>query len=61
MFFRGLMRRLFLRRQRGCRFLDSVLTLRLLSLLYPLLSPWRHRLLPKFARKQAMGIDTLFR
>jgi hypothetical protein len=55
------LRRLMFREQRGYRMLDSVVTLRLLSFLYPLLLPWRHRFLPKFARKQAMGIDALFR
>jgi len=54
-------RRLLLREQRGYRLLDSIITLRLLSLVYPLLGRWRQRLVPKFARKQAMGIDALFK
>jgi len=54
-------RRLLLREQRGYRLLDSIITLRLLALIYPLLGRWRQRLVPKFARKQAMGIDSLFK
>lgn len=54
-------RRLLLREQRGYRLLDSIITLRLLALVYPLLGRWRQRLVPKFARKQAMGIDALFK
>lgn len=54
-------RRLLLREQRGYRLFDSVITLRLLALIYPLLGRWRQRLVPKFARKQAMGIDSLFK
>jgi hypothetical protein len=54
-------RRLFLREQRGYRLVDSILTLRLLALVYPLLGRWRQRLVPKFARKQAMGIDSVFK
>jgi hypothetical protein len=54
-------RRLLLREQRGYRLVDSIITLRLLAILYPLLGRFRRRMLPKFARKQAMGIDTLFK
>lgn len=54
-------KRLLLREKRGYRILDSILTLRLLSLIYPILGRLRKRLMPKFARKQAMGIDALFK
>ncbi len=54
-------RRLLLREQRGYRLVDSIIILRLLAVLYPLLGKFRRRMLPKFARKQAMGIDTLFK
>jgi hypothetical protein len=50
-----------LREKRGYRLLDSVVTLRLLSYIYPLTAPFRRRLLPKFAQKQAMGIDAVFK
>jgi hypothetical protein len=60
-FFFRLLRRLLLREQRGYRLLDTIFTLRLLTLVYPLLGRWRRRLVPKFARKQAMGIDSLFK
>ncbi|MEM9598182.1 MAG: hypothetical protein AAGD06_28220 [Acidobacteriota bacterium] len=49
------------RRQRGYRILDRVITVRLLAVVYPLVRRWDSKLVPKFARKQAMGIDTIFR
>ena len=52
---------LIVRRQRGYRRLDRLLTLRLLSLVYPLLRPFSKKLVPEFARESAMGVDTLFR
>jgi len=54
-------RRLLLREQRGYRLVDSIIILRLLAILYPLLGTFRRRLLPNFARKQAMGIDAVFK
>ncbi|MFU8781295.1 MAG: hypothetical protein ACNA71_09795 [Kiritimatiellia bacterium] len=54
-------RRLLVREQRGYRLLDSIITLRLLAILYPMLGSLRQRMLPKFARKQAMGIDSVFK
>lgn len=54
-------RRLLLREQRGYRLVDSIIILRLLAILYPLLGKFRRRMIPKFARKQAMGIDALFK
>lgn len=56
-----LLRRLLLREQRGYRLLDAIFSLHLLALVYPFLGRWRRRLVPKFARKQAMGIDALFK
>jgi len=56
-----LLLRLLLRRQRGYRLLDSLFTLRLLAWLYPRMGRWRRRLAPKFAKKQAMGLDALFK
>jgi hypothetical protein len=52
---------LVLRRRRGYRVVDRLITLRLLSWVYPLLRPFSGRLVPKVARETAMGIDTLLR
>jgi hypothetical protein len=49
---------LFFRHRRGYRLFDRFLTLHGLKLLYPLI---RKRHVPAFARKQAMGIDALFK
>lgn len=50
-----------LRRRRGYRLVDYLLTMHLLAFGYRLLSRARPRLIPKFARKSAMGIDIVFR
>ncbi len=51
---------ILLRQRRGYRLIDQIFTLRVLAWLYPLIK-WGHtRNLPKFARKQAMGVDVLF-
>jgi hypothetical protein len=50
-----------LRDQPGYRFIDQILGLRLLSYCYPLLKRTRPSMMPKFARKSAMGIDTIFK
>ncbi len=52
--------RVLIRRQRGYRWLDRIVTLRLLSWLYPLLRR-RVNLLPDFASERAMGIDAVFK
>ena len=52
---------LLLRRRRGYRIIDRLFTLGLLGLLYRLLRPAAARSLPKFLRKSAMGIETLFK
>lgn len=49
---------LFFRHRRGYRLFDRFLTLHGLKLLYPWI---RRRHVPAFARKQAMGIDSIFR
>ncbi len=50
-----------LRRQRGYRIVDQAITLRFLSLIYRLAKRRSQKLVPKFARKSAMGVDTIFR
>lgn len=52
---------LVLRRQRGYRLIDHLLTLNLLSLTYWLVRNSHARIIPKFCRKRAMGLDTIFR
>jgi hypothetical protein len=50
-----------LRRQRGYRLLDHLFTLHLLGIVFRLLKPRDPNAMPKFLRKSAMGVDTLFR
>ena len=50
-----------LRDQSGYRFIDQILGLRLLSYCYLLLKKTRPSMIPKFAQKSAMGIDTIFK
>ena len=53
---------LLLRRQRAYRLLDRVFSIHLLSFMYRLLrTTVRSKWIPKFARKRAMGIDTVLR
>ncbi len=52
--------RVLLRRKRGYRIIDRVFTLSLLSIIYRLLRERSHKALPKFLRKSAMGVDSLF-
>lgn len=52
---------LLLRRQRGYRILDRVFTLNLLGFAFRLFRPRRKEDMPKFLRKSAMGVETLFR
>ncbi|MDD2463041.1 MAG: hypothetical protein PHI97_03525 [Desulfobulbus sp.] len=52
---------LLLRRQRGYRLIDHLLVLHLLALTYRLLHASRPGLIPKFARKRAMGLETIFK
>lgn len=50
-----------LRRQRGYRIIDRLLLLHFLSTAYWLIRKRKPSIIPKFARKSAMGIDTVFR
>ncbi len=52
---------LLLRRKRGYRVLDHLLTLRFLAIIFRGMVVLRPKLIPKFGRKHAMGIDTLFK
>jgi hypothetical protein len=52
---------LVLRQRRGYRLVDHVFTLHLLSIVYRTLRRRKPKLVPKFARKSAMGIDAIFR
>ncbi|NCC36866.1 MAG: hypothetical protein EOM24_33370 [Chloroflexia bacterium] len=57
----GWLLQLLLRRQRGYRLIDHLLVLHLLALTYRLLQASRPKLIPKFARKRAMGLGTIFK
>ncbi len=50
-----------LRRRPSYRLLDHLFTLHLLGFAYRTLTKHRPKIIPKFARKSAMGIDTIFR
>ena len=50
-----------LRHQRGYRWIDRFFTIWLLGWIYPALRKLGGRFLPEFSRKQAMGIDTVFK
>ena len=52
---------ILLRRERGYRLVDQVFTVHLLSLLYRLVKKRRTKLIPKFARKSAMGVDVVLK
>lgn len=52
---------LLMRRQRGYRLLDRVLTLHTLSLIYRVVARRRPHWIPSFAKDSAMGVDTVFR
>jgi hypothetical protein len=53
--------RLLLRRQRGYRFIDRIFTLYLAGIAYRTLKPRDPKAVPKFLRKSAMGVETLFK
>lgn len=57
----GWLSSLFLRRQRGYRVIDHILTLNLLGLVFRLFRPGKSKRVPKFLRKSAMGVEALFR
>lgn len=50
-----------LRRQRGYRLIDQILFVRLLAILHPVISWTSKKLVPAYARDQAMGIETILR
>jgi len=52
---------LLLRRKRGYRLIDHLFTLHLLGYAYRLFKPKNPKDMPKFLRKSAMGIDSLFK
>lgn len=52
---------LLLRRRRAYRLLDHIFTLHLLGLAYRAFRPRDPKALPKFLRKSAMGVETLFK
>jgi len=51
----------FVRRKPGYRVIDRILSLHLLGLGYRVVRKARPKLIPKFARKSAMGINAIFR
>jgi len=53
--------RLLLRRRRGYRWFDRIILLHLAGPAYRALRPRNPAAMPKFARKSAMGIETLFK
>lgn len=53
--------RILFRDKRGYRLLDRFFTIRILGWLYPLLTRMGLKFLPEFSRKQAMGIDSVFK
>ncbi|MBK1826498.1 hypothetical protein [Haloferula rosea] len=57
----GWLSSLLLRRQRGYRWIDQVFTLNLLGMMFRLIKTSNPKVLPKFLRKSAMGVETLFR
>lgn len=52
---------LLLRKKRGYRVIDHLFTLHLIGYVFRLFKPRQSKAMPKFLRKSAMGIDSLFR
>lgn len=52
---------ILLRKKRGYRIIDHLFTLHLLGYLFRLFKPRNPKAMPKFLRKSAMGIDSLFK
>ncbi|MBC7981427.1 MAG: hypothetical protein H7Y36_12765, partial [Armatimonadetes bacterium] len=52
---------LLLRKKRGYRIIDHLFTLHLLGFVFRLFKPRNPKKMPKFLRKSAMGIDSLFK
>ncbi len=57
----SLMLKMMFRGERGYRLFDRVVTLNLLSLLYPLLKRFGKKAVPDFAAESAMGFDSIFK
>ena len=57
----SLLLKLLLRSQSNYRIIDQIVILRVLAWGYPLISRISRRYAPKFASRQAMGIDVIFR
>lgn len=53
--------KLLFRRKRGYRWVDKIITLHLLSLIFRIISRRRPHWVPAFARDSAMGVDVVFR
>jgi hypothetical protein len=53
--------RTLLREKRGYRAFDHLITVRLLSLVYPVLRRFSRGVLPDFVHKQAMGLEAVFK
>ncbi|MCB1243641.1 MAG: hypothetical protein AB7I98_14550 [Verrucomicrobiales bacterium] len=51
----------FMRRRRGYRIVDRILTLHLLSIIYRVVARRRPHWIPEFARDSAMGVDVVFK
>lgn len=56
-----LMLRILFRGEHGYRLFDRIVTLNMLSLLYPLLKRFSRKAVPEFASESAMGFDSIFR
>ena len=56
-----MMFRIMFRGEHGYRLFDRVVTLNVLSALYPLLKRFSQKAVPNFASDSAMGIDTIFK
>lgn len=48
-------------RQRSYRLVDQIFVIHLLAIVYRVIRTTRAHWIPKFVRKSAMGIDTVFR
>jgi hypothetical protein len=57
----GMAARLLIRRKRGYRLLDRLLTLHLVGLVFRFIRNRRPESMPKFLRESAMGVDVLFK
>lgn len=56
-----IMLRMLFRGEQGYRLIDRIITLNILSLLYPVLKRFSKKAIPEFASEAAMGIDSVFK